>query len=151
MAEAPEAEGGAGADLVRGKGRILVMDDEELLRDTTVAMLQTLGYQAVPARDGAEAVALYQVAAGGPAPFTGVILDLTVPGGMGGREAMAQLRSFDPQVRALVSSGYSESAVMSDYARAGFRGVLRKPYSLQQMSLALGDLAGPVARGGMGS
>jgi CheY-like chemotaxis protein len=148
VAEASAIEGDAGAVLVRGSGRILVMDDEEIIRDTAVAMLETLGYRAVPTRDGAEAVALYREAAGGAAPFTGVVLDLTVPGGMGGREAMVQLRAFDPQVRALVSSGYSENAAMADHVRAGFRGVLHKPYTIEQLSRALEDLAGPGATDG---
>jgi PAS domain S-box-containing protein len=123
--------------IVAGTGRILVMDDEEIIREATQWMLQSLGYTCATARDGAEAVALYRQAASAGEPFAAVIMDLTVPGGMGGQEALARLREQDPGVRAIVSSGYSESAVMADHIGAGFADVLKKPYDIEDMSRSL--------------
>jgi len=120
-----------------GQGKILVMDDEEVVRGVLDQMLTQLGYEVESAREGAEAIALYRHAKEAGAPFTAVILDLVVAGGMGGRETMAQLRELDPQIRAIVSSGYSNDAVMADVPRYGFSGVLPKPYQLAELSAVL--------------
>ena len=88
------------------RGRILVMDDERLVRQLLARMLARLGCEAVGAQDGAEASRLYQEARAAGRPFAAVIMDLTVPGGMGGKEAIGLLRARDPGVRAIVSSGY---------------------------------------------
>jgi CheY-like chemotaxis protein len=123
--------------LQRGEGKILVMDDEEGVRDVLTQMLALLGYEVESARNGSEAIALYRRAAEAGAPFVAVILDLIVMDGMGGREAMVQLRELDPQVNAIVSSGYSNDAIMANYAHYGFRDVLTKPYQLADLSAVL--------------
>ncbi len=120
-----------------GSGTILLMDDEEAICSTVGQMLTLLGYQVVFAHNGSEAVSRYRDALAAAKPFDAVILDLTIPGGMGGKEAVQYLLELDPGVKAIVSSGYSENPVMSDYFRYGFRGVLSKPYDVQQMSRVL--------------
>jgi signal transduction histidine kinase/ActR/RegA family two-component response regulator len=112
-----------------GGERILVMDDEEALRNLLQAVLGNLDYHVQLARDGAEAIALYREAERAGMPFDAVILDLTVSGGMGGMEAAARLKEIDPSARLIVSSGYSDSPVMSDFARLGFDGVIPKPWT----------------------
>ena len=119
------------------EGTILVMDDDEAIRDVLVDMLTQLGYQSQCARDGAEAIALYRQAWDAGQPFTAVLLDLTIPGGMGGREAMAHLRAMDPQVCAIVSSGYANDPLMANFSAYGFRGVLSKPYTVEGLNEAL--------------
>jgi two-component system cell cycle sensor histidine kinase/response regulator CckA len=121
--------------LVAGKGKILLMDDEEIVRDTIGEMLSFLGYTAETAKDGVEAIDLYvEAARGQSAPFDVVILDLTVPGGMGGKEAMEELLEIDPKIKAIVSSGYSNNRIMSEFNRYGFTDVISKPYRLEELS-----------------
>ncbi len=120
-----------------GEGRILVMDDEELVRDLAKEMLKNLGYQPAEAWDGQQAVHAYQRSAEEGTPFDAVILDLTVPGGIGGVEALKALRSLNPELKAIVSSGYSNDPVMAEFTTYGFNGVLVKPYSLAAMSEVL--------------
>ena len=121
-----------------GSGRVLVMDDEELVRSVASEMLSDLGYDVEVAIDGAEAVSRYKQAAAEGRPFHAVILDLTVRGGMGGLDAMRVLLEFDPQVRAVVSSGYSNDMVLEKYAEHGFKNVLPKPYRVNEMGRVLG-------------
>ncbi|MGE3536056.1 MAG: response regulator [Candidatus Tectimicrobiota bacterium] len=116
-----------------GNGHILVMDDEELIGNMLSAMLTHLGYTATCVRDGAAAVQAYAQAQAAGQPFAAVILDLTIPGGMGGRETLARLRASDPQVKALVSSGYTHDDVLADVVRYGFQGAVNKPYTLGQL------------------
>jgi CheY-like chemotaxis protein len=120
-----------------GNTRILVMDDEEIIRDLLYEILTSLEYEVVCAQDGAEAIALYEDALTSGRPFRAVILDITVPGGMGGKEAMAYLRAIDPHVRALVSSGYANDPIMAHFAEHGFSGVVTKPYTVQRLQDAL--------------
>ncbi len=128
------------ARLKKGKGKILVMDDEEAIRNVTEKILMELGYEARCASDGAEAIALYQDAARSGRPFDAVIMDLTIPGGMGGKEAIQHLLRVDPQVTAIVSSGYSNDPIMSDFEKYGFRGVATKPYRIEKLSWVLHDV-----------
>ena len=115
-------------------GKVLMMDDEEMIRDSVVVGLQALGYDAESASDGAEALEVYKRALDSHEPFDVVIMDVTVPGGMGGVEAIKQLLRLDPAAKAVVSSGYSNDPVMSDYGSYGFKGVITKPYEIQDLS-----------------
>jgi len=129
--------GGEGP-LLPGRGRILVMDDEEVLRDVALDILDAMGYKGTAVKDGAEALAEYRAAMEAGRPFDVVIMDLTVPGGMGGREAVGKLLEIDPAAKVVVSSGYSNDPVMSDYRRYGFRGVIAKPYRIRDLGEVLG-------------
>jgi PAS domain S-box-containing protein len=122
------------------KGRILIMDDVEMVRDSVGVMLETLGQEVEYAADGAEAVQCYRTARSAGSPFDIVILDATVRGGMGGAEAISLLKEIDPSVVAVVSSGYSDKALVSNYAQYGFRAFLPKPYSLESLQTVLGSL-----------
>ena len=113
--------------------RILVMDDDPQIGAIACRILEHLGYEATWIPDGAAAVAAYLEAREAGTPFAAVILELTVPGGMGGREALEHLRAADPQVAAIVTSGYAEDPILTSWDRYGFRGVLKKPYRVQEM------------------
>lgn len=121
----------------RGRGRVLVMDDEAIVRETASSVLGELGYQVSTAPDGQTVVDVYRLARAAGRPFDVVILDLTVPNGMGGLEALEHLRELDPHVITIVSSGYSNDAVMADYLRYGFRGVIGKPYTAPELGDAV--------------
>jgi CheY-like chemotaxis protein len=103
-------------------------------------MLERLGFDVVGARDGDEAVVLFARSRGEGPPFDAVILDLTVPGGMGGQEAMRRLRELDPRVRAIVSSGYSNDPVMASFRDHGFAGVIAKPCRMEELGEALREV-----------
>ncbi|MGB5985228.1 MAG: PAS domain S-box protein [Desulfobacterales bacterium] len=124
-------------EILTGEGRILIMDDEDFIRNLAEAMLKRMGYQVALAPDGEAAVAMYREAHEAGKTFDAVVLDLTVPGGMGGKEAIGHLRALDPEVRAIVSSGYSNDPVMANYAEYGFCGAVKKPYLIQEMSRAI--------------
>jgi two-component system, cell cycle sensor histidine kinase and response regulator CckA len=113
--------------------RILVMDDEEAIRNISRRLLKALGHDAVLAPDGNGALQAYRDAAAAGAPFDAVILDLTVRGGMGGAETMKRLLAIDPAITGIASSGYSDDATMADHLASGFRAFLRKPYDLAQL------------------
>ena len=127
----------AGAVHRDGKGRVLVMDDEDIIRDMAQELLSGLGYDVELAGDGAEALDRYQKARAAGAPVNAVIMDLTIPGGMGGEEAIQKLLAIDPEARAIVSSGYSNNPIMADYKKYGFSGVLAKPYKITELSAVL--------------
>lgn len=125
-----------------GTGRILVMDDEEAIRTLVALMVEKLGYEVECACDGAQAVELYLRARESGHRFNAVLLDVTVPGGMGGKEAAVELRTIDPSVKLIVSSGYSDVLVMSEFRKYGFDDVIRKPYTLAQLSEVIRRVAG---------
>jgi two-component system, cell cycle sensor histidine kinase and response regulator CckA len=119
---------------------ILVMDDEQIIREMTAEMLDYLGYHATTCENGSEAVARYQASRETGHPFAAVILDLTVPGGMGGKEAAQQILGLDPKACLIVSSGYSNDPIMSDYGNYGFSAAIGKPYKLDQFGQLLSSL-----------
>ena len=126
-----------------GKARILVMDDEKGIREVTGRMLKHLGYEDIEfAADGAGAIKLYEAAMESGQPFSAVILDLTIPGGMGGKETIRKLLRIDPGVKAIVSSGYVDKSVMAKYREYRFSGMVVKPYTLEELSQALRDVIG---------
>jgi two-component system, cell cycle sensor histidine kinase and response regulator CckA len=113
--------------------RVLLMDDEEGVRRLGAALLRRMGLVAETVTDGATAVKEFSEARSSGHPFDLVILDLTIPGGMGGREAMEHIRKLDPQVPAIVSSGYSNDPVLAEFARYGFQASAPKPYEVSQL------------------
>jgi CheY-like chemotaxis protein len=115
------------------KLRVLLMDDEELVRSLAEQMVSALGHETVSAEDGEKAIDLFRQAKEAGRPFDLVILDLTVKGGMGGEEAIAKIRDIDPDVKAVVSSGYADSRIVANYHVYGFSGVLNKPYRLDDL------------------
>jgi len=121
----------------RGRGKILVMDDEEAIRDVAHTMLIGLGYEVDTARDGREAVEKFKNAVASKRPFALVIMDLTIKGGMGGVETFGHIREIDPSIKAIVSSGYSNDPIMADFRSHGFIGVLIKPYGVVTMTEVL--------------
>jgi PAS domain S-box-containing protein len=127
---------------VCGTARILVMDDEEMVRRVAAQLLQALGHEATVASSGDEAIALYAAALAAGRPFDVVILDLTIRGGMGGEEALRGLRKIDPAVRAVVSSGYSDDEGAAAYRERGFRACLKKPYTIVGLSRVLAEAFG---------
>ncbi len=135
--EPVEKHAGAENEAVSGKGRVLVMDDVEEIRRTVSMMLEHLGYSVECVSDGDEVIREYGAARSSGRPFDCVIMDLTVPGKMGGMEAMSHLRKLDPDVRAIVSSGYSNDPVLSDYRSYGFRGVIVKPFRIEDLGKTL--------------
>jgi PAS domain S-box-containing protein len=122
------------------KGRILVMDDVEEVRLVTSNMLIKLGYEVACAEDGREAVELYKQAVELNSPFDAAILDLTVQGGIGGKEALVELLSIDPHVKALIASGYTDDPIMDNFREAGFKGAVIKPYKMEELEEALNKL-----------
>jgi PAS domain S-box-containing protein len=126
--------------LVLGEGKILVMDDEETVREFLHIELVEAGYEVELTKDGAEAIEQYTKARESGEPFDAVILDLTIPGGMGGKEAIKKLLEMDPAVKALVSSGYATDPIMSDYKKYGFSAVITKPYRVSQLEKTLHDI-----------
>lgn len=119
--------------------KILVMDDDEIVRDISKKMLQKLGCSVDIAYDGKEAVEKYTSALTTGKRFDAVIMDLTIPGGMGGKEAVKEVLDIDPQAIVIVASGYSTNSVMSNYRDFGFRGLVSKPYRLAELQKALED------------
>ncbi len=120
-----------------GRGKVLMMDDEEFVRTVAGAILKDLGYDVAFAKDGAEAIELYRKDKESGQCFDAVIMDLTIPGGMGGKEAIRELLKIDPDVKAIVSSGYSNDPIMSDFQKYGFKGIMEKPYKVEDISKML--------------
>lgn len=128
---------------VSGTGKVLIMDDEEFILQVTMDILQSLGYETEVAHDGEEALRAYGQAMKDGRKFDVVIMDLTVPGGMGGKETIGHLLKIDPFARAIVSSGYSNDPVMADYQNFGFVGVVPKPYKIEELSLVVKNAMQP--------
>ncbi len=126
--------------LTVGHGKVLVMDDDQKIREVLCRMLGKLGYQADSASDGSQAIERFVRAKESGQMFDTVILDLTVPGGMGGKETVEELRKIDPQIKAIVSSGYSEDPIMANFAEYGFSAVIAKPYTVVELSKILQEV-----------
>ena len=126
--------------LFQGEGRVLIMDDEEGVRTVAKDMLTFMGFKTDCAANGEEAFEMYKNAKKTKMPYDIVILDLTVPGGMGGLKTISILKHFDPNIIAIVSSGYSNDPVMADYKKYGFAAVVCKPYRIDELSSILNEL-----------
>ncbi|MDX9856902.1 MAG: PAS domain S-box protein [candidate division Zixibacteria bacterium] len=126
-----------------GSGRILLMDDEGYIRDLATRVLSKAGFEIDCAAHGREAIELFEAARSSGVPYDVVILDLTVPGGMGGRETLEHLQTIDPGVRAIVCSGYSNDPILSRYGEVGFAAMVTKPYRpgelVQAVTVVLGS------------
>jgi len=120
--------------LPRSDARVLVVDDDEMIRETASQMLESLGCHVRTAIDGRQAVETFEAAMKQGIQFDLTIMDLTIPGGMGGEEAVGELLGLDPSAKVIVSSGYSSDPVLSEYAAHGFVGRLAKPFSLKDLS-----------------
>ncbi|MDT8335971.1 MAG: PAS domain S-box protein, partial [Desulfurivibrionaceae bacterium] len=121
----------------KGSGRIMIMDDDEMIRELVANMLAGFGYEVVAVRDGAEAVCLYREAMAGGEPIAAVIMDLTIPGGMGGKDAAREIHKIDPEARLIVASGYSNDPVMAGYRDYGFSAAMIKPFRLEDLQKVL--------------
>ena len=124
----------------KGRGRILVMDDEQSIRRMVEDALTQFGYEVSVVEDGQAAIDLFSEAQTSGKAFDAVLLDLTIPGGMGGKEAIQHLRRLDPYVKAIVTSGYSDDPIMSDFQAYGFQAILVKPYKIVDLAKTLESL-----------
>ncbi|MDM8539290.1 ATP-binding protein, partial [Desulfobacterales bacterium HSG17] len=126
----------------QGSGKVLIMDDQALILDIAGELLNQMGYKTAYATDGKQAIEMYRHAYQSQNPFDLVILDLTVPGGMGGVKAITGLLKIDPDVKAIVSSGYSNDPIMANSHDYGFCGVIPKPYTMDQLAEVLNSVFG---------
>ncbi len=125
---------------IKGQGRILVVDDDEPLRKLASMSLSKCGYEVETASDGEMGFRMYRDAVRGNKPYDIVILDLTIPGGMGGKDTLEKMKKIDPSVSAIVSSGYSNDPVMSEYKKYGFRACLVKPFRADELNNIVHDV-----------
>ena len=119
------------------RGKVLFMEDDEMVRNVAGQLLDHLGYEVHLARDGAEAIELFLQARGEELPFDLVVLDLIVRGGMGGKETIRALHQIDPAVKAIATSGYVDDPAMANFAEYGFRGAIAKPFQIEEVSEVL--------------
>lgn len=138
--EAPVEPVGKTTESISGTGSILIVDDEEAIRALVEFTLTRLGYEVMQAENAQEGVDIYREKYEAGQRFDAVILDLTLPGGMGGKEALKKLIEIDPTVNAIVSSGYATDATMSRYQDFGFRGVIAKPYEAAELGRIVYDV-----------
>ena len=116
-----------------GNGKILVMDDEEIVREVLCEILIHLGFEVSAAGDGERALELYRESLESRERFDLIIMDLTIPGGMGGKEAVKHVREMDATARVIASSGYSNDPIMAKFEDYGFSGVVSKPYRIEEL------------------
>lgn len=126
--------------LLTGKANILLMEDEDIVADSFKMLISKMGYQIKHVKDGTDAIKVYQKAREEGFHFDALIMDLTIPGGMGGAEAIAELLKIDPFIKAIVCSGYSEDDVMANYKKYGFSANLQKPFSKQALIKVLSEV-----------
>jgi len=132
----PETEG----TTMEPTARILVMDDEEMIRNVAAQMLETIGYSVETANGGGQAIELYKQSMELGNPFEFVIMDLTIPGGIGGKEAVKDILKIDPEAKVIVSSGYANDPVMANYSEYGFSGIAAKPYTKKNLMKVLNQV-----------
>ncbi len=123
------------------KKNILVMDDEDMVGEIACQMLGYLGFDTIWVADGVDAIKEYKKHKDEGEPFTAVIMDLTIPDGMGGREAVTEILSIDRQAKVFVSSGYSTDPIMVNFQEYGFAGAIAKPFDLAAMQKILALLS----------
>jgi DNA-binding NtrC family response regulator len=133
-------EGGEMEDSATRRKRILVMDDDKVVAEVLQSGLPLMGYEVELAGDGAEALAHYTLARDSGQPFDAIIMDLTIPGGMGGKKAIKKLLEIDPEARAIVASGYSNDPVMADFDKHGFKAFISKPFTIDEMEKTLNNV-----------
>ena len=128
----------------KGRGRVLIMDDDQSIRRMAEDALTYFGYEAVTVQDGQAAIDLVSQSLASGKKIEVVILDLTIPGAMGGKEAIQHLKKIDPQIKAIATSGYSDDPIMCDFQKHGFQGILVKPYKIFDLANLLESMCGPV-------
>jgi CheY-like chemotaxis protein len=126
-----------GRERMASKGKVLLMDDEQVILDVTNEVLGFLGYEVMFARDGDAALRLYAEEQAKGSPFDLVILDLSVPEGMGGKETFEKLKALDPAAKVVISSGFTNDPMLTDYSAFGLSGVLAKPYRITEIKALL--------------
>ena len=129
-----------GSPLMKKTATVVIMDDEQPVREIAMLMLEKLGHVALEATNGEELIALYSARQQSEQPIDIILVDLTVPGGMGGKDAMREILAIDPDVRAIVSSGYSNNPVMADYKKYGFKAAVVKPFLLEDLRKAIEEV-----------
>lgn len=122
------------------RGRVMIMDDEEMVRELVCRILERYGHEVLAVADGSEAIRCYADSQEKGAPIDLVIMDLTIPGGMGGLEALAAIKSLNPEARVIVSSGYSTDPVMAAYKKHGFMAAIVKPFKIEDLIAAVNGL-----------
>ena len=116
------------------KAKIIVMDDDPLILDVITQMLIYFGHKVLHAKDGNEAIAVFKEHNQSDNQIVDlIIMDLTIPGGMGGKEAVQEILKIDPEAKVIVSSGYSNDPVMTDYQKYGFQAAIEKPFQLAKL------------------
>ncbi len=131
---------GSNPGLIIGTGKILIMDDEEFIREFVSSALKIMGYESEAVANGQDAIDLYVEAMDYETPFDAVIMDLTIPGGMGGKEVIQQLLEVDSEVKAIVASGYANDPIMANCRQYGFSGVITKPFDICELSIVLNEI-----------
>jgi DNA-binding NtrC family response regulator len=123
-----------------GCGKILIMDDQKVIRTTLKKIFEKVGYEVETAEEGHQAIQKYKKAKSSENPFDLVILDLTIPGGLGGLDTFTTLKMIDPNVVAVVTSGYSTDPVLSEPRKFGFYGTLKKPFKMDEAMKLIKDI-----------
>lgn len=135
----PEMKAKRQDNSMRGEGNVLLIDDDEGIRRSARVVLGRLGYRVQTTKDHEEGIKLYEKAMLGKQAFHAVVMDLTIPGSMGGKEAIKKLKKIDRDAKVIVSSGYSDDRTMSEFRKYGFSGVVAKPYEAEDLARVIRD------------
>jgi CheY-like chemotaxis protein len=133
----PDSPDDETSSVTQGHCKIMIMDDDEMVRNMAKAMLTRLGYEVELAADGEEAIGIYKKELATDTQADLIIMDLTIPGGMGGEDAVKEILAINPDAKILVSSGYSNDPIMANYKDYGFIGAIVKPYQMQDLTKVL--------------